>query len=633
VWEAAAAETLRALRAGADAVYQATFLDAPWGGRADFLLRVNTPSALGPWSYEVVETKLARSTKATALVQLCFYSDLLARHQGVEPQWMHVVLGGTASPERFQVQPYNVQRYIAYFRRVRSEFESAWKRNAQTYPEPTEHCEVCSWFPLCDARWRADDHPSLVAGISRNQRKALAERGVTTMAALATLSLPPKPKIERIGDAALLRIREQARLQVQGREQGRLLYELLDPAGDANGLAALPLRSPADIFLDFEANPYVLDDGLEYLIGIVTLGEGGDPAYEALWALSRAEEKDAFEAFMAKVMERWRQNPEMHIYHYAPYEPTAIKRLAGRHGTCVDDVDELLRAGMFVDLYRAVRQGLRASVESYSIKRLEPLYGFTRTVPLRDANAALQSFEAAMALGNGRGEIGELLKIIEGYNRDDCLSALCLREWLEERRKELEAKSGRALPRPAIKSGEPGLSLAASLDEVADVKARLLDALPAEETEWTAEHRACWLLAQMLEWHRREEKSSWWEYFRLCELSDDELQEDKSALGGLVYVGPVGRVKRSIIHRYTFPPQDHAIDRALEVRDPRTEANPGKVVDIDERNRTIDLKRGESSTVPHPTALIPFDIVNSAVLRDSILRIASWVADRGIAAP
>lgn len=632
-WEAAAAETLRALRDGADAVYQATFLDASWGGRADFLLRVNTPSALGPWSYEVVETKLARSTKATALVQLCFYSDLLSRIQGVEPQWMHVVLGGGASPERLQVQSYNVPRYGAYFRKVRSEFESAWKLDAQTYPEPTEHCEVCSWYTLCDARWRADDHPSLVAGISRNQRKALAERGVTTMAALATLSLPPQPKIERIGNAALLRIREQARLQVQGREEGRLVYELLDSGGDANGLAALPAPSPADVFLDFEANPYVLDDGLEYLIGMVTLGKGGDPAYEALWALTRAEEKNAFETFMAKVTERWSQNPGMHVYHYAPYEPTAIKRLAGRYGTCVDDVDELLRAGVFVDLYRAVRQGIRASVESYSIKRLEPLYGFTRAVPLRDANVALQSFEAAMALGNGQGGIGDLLKIIEGYNRDDCLSALRLRDWLEDRRKELEVKSGRTLLRPEIKSGEPGLNLAAALDQVADVKARLLDPLPADEAEWLAEDRACWLLAQMLEWHRREEKSSWWEYFRLCGLSDDELQEDKSAIGGLVYVGPVGRVKRSIIHRYKFPPQDHAIDRALEVRDPRTEGNPGKVVGIDDRNRTIDLKRGASSTIPHPSALIPFDIVNSLVLRDSILRIASWVADRGIAAP
>jgi predicted RecB family nuclease len=120
-WKDAVAETVQALRQGVEAVYQGTFLDGQWGGRSDFLLRVNTPSALGSWSYEVVETKLARSTKATALVQLCFYSDLLARIQGTEPQWMHVVLGGTAIPERFQVQ-----RYIAYFRKVRGEYETAW---------------------------------------------------------------------------------------------------------------------------------------------------------------------------------------------------------------------------------------------------------------------------------------------------------------------------------------------------------------------------------------------------------------------------------------------------------------------------------------------------------------------------
>jgi len=626
-WEDAVSETDRALHEGADAIYQATFLDGQWGGRSDFLVRVSRPSALGSWSYEVVETKLARSTKATAIVQLCFYSDLLSRIQRVEPQWMHVVLGGTATPERFQVQ-----RYIAYFRKVRSEFETAWKLETETYPEPAEHCEVCSWFPLCDTRRRADDHLSFVAGISRNQRKALAGRGVTTVAALAKLALPPKPKIERIGDAALLRIREQARLQVQGREEGRLVYELLDHAGEGNGLAALPLASPADMFLDLEASPYVLDRGLEYLIGIVTLpsNSGDEPIYETLWSFSRSEEKKAFETFIAKVMERWRRNPEMHIYHYAPYEPTAIKRLVGSHGTCVDEVDELLRAGVFVDLYRAVRQGIRASVESYSIKRLEPLYDFARAVPLSDANVALQSFEAAMALGNGQEEIGDVLKTIEGYNRDDCLSALRLRDWLEDRRKELEAKSGRNSPRPTAKSGEPGEKLTTRLQEVREIIARLLAPLPADETEWTDEHRACWLLAQMLEWHRREEKSAWWEYFRLCALSDDELQEDGSALGGLTFAGEVGRIKRSIIYRYSFPPQDHAIDRALGVRDPRTGNNAGEIVSIDERNRTIDLRRGASSSAPHPTALVPFDIVDSTVLRDSLLRIASWVADHGI---
>ncbi len=311
-------------------------------------------------------------------------------------------------------------------------------------------------------------------------------------------------------------------------------------------------------------------DGLEYLTGFVTLDNNGQPQYQALWALDRAEEKKAFESFIGMVMERWRSNPGMHIYHYAPYEPTAIKRLVGRHDTCIEELDQLLRAEVFVDLYRTVRQGLRASVESYSIKRLEPLYGFTRTVPLRDANGALAAFEAAMALASNQDELTELLKMVEGYNQDDCVSAFRLREWLEQRRTELEQRSGQPLSRPEPKTGEPGENLAAELDRVAQLKKRLLDSLPADEVTWNDQNRACWLLIQMLEYHRREEKSSWWEYFHLCELSDEELHEDKNALGGLEYVGPVEQVKRSIVHRYKFPPQDHAIDRALEAHDPRT---------------------------------------------------------------
>src|SRR5262249_15995776 len=128
----------------------------------------------------------------------------------------------------------------------------------------------------------------------------------------------------------------------------------------------------------------------------------------------------------------------------------------------------------------------------------------------------------------------------------------------------------------------------------------------------------------------REEKSLWWEYYRLRALSDTELLEDKSALGGLTYVGVVRQEKKSLIHRYSFPAQDHTMDRANEARHPRTGKNPGKIVDIDEQNLTIDLKRGASSTVPHPEALIPYDIVNTDVLRDSLFRLGSWVATNGI---
>jgi predicted RecB family nuclease len=96
----AAAHTVDALRRGVSVVYQATFEHGPWHGRSDFLIRVEKPSALGAWSYEPVETKLARSTKAGALIQLCFYSDLLSQIQEAQPEWMHVVLGRDMNPEK-----------------------------------------------------------------------------------------------------------------------------------------------------------------------------------------------------------------------------------------------------------------------------------------------------------------------------------------------------------------------------------------------------------------------------------------------------------------------------------------------------------------------------------------------------
>ncbi len=625
-WKDAAAQTVAAIRGGAEVIYQATFLAEQWQGRADFLTRVEKPSALGPWSYEVVETKLARSTKARAIIQLCFYSDLLSTIQGVVPDYMHVVLGGGAKPEKF-----SVRRYFAYFRKVRREFEAANQLKPETYPEPVDHCRVCNWSTVCDGRWRDDDHLSLVAGISSSQRKALVECGVNTVRGLASPELPP---IDGIGAQALVSIREQARLQVQGRDEGRYIYELLEQV-EEKGLCSLPPPSPGDMFLDFEGDAFAFDEGLEYLFGVLTLSNEQEaaPIYEPTWALDRAEEKEAFENFIATVMERRRRYPAMHIYHYAAYEETAIKRMAGRHATCVDEVDELLRAGVLVDLYRAVKQGLRASVESYSIKKLEPLYEFKREVQLIDASLALNTFQTVLAFGPGEEDIAEIRQAIEGYNRDDCVSTLRLRDWLEERRRELEARTGAPLSRPGPKTGEPTEDLSAYLGRVREVETRLVADVPADENERTEEQQARWLLAQLLEWHRREDKSAWWEYFRLCELTDQELQEDKSALGGLVYEGVVDQVKKSLVHRYRFPLQDHAIDRARNVHDPRTQDSAGTVVAIDKRALTIDITRGASSKVPHPTALIPHNIFKAKVLRESLLQLGSWVADNGISAP
>ncbi len=629
-WAEAVAQTLDALHRGAAIIYQAAFQNGPWHGQPDFLVQVPKPSALGAWSYEPLETKLARSTKAGAIIQLCFYANLLGQVQELQPEWMHVVLGSGLNPEA-----YPVEQYAAYFRKIKHDFETAFNQPPNTYPEPSDHCDVCSWFPLCDDRRHADDHLCLVAGINRNQRKALVAHGISTVASLSRLHVADGAKFDGIGRTALIRIHEQARLQVEGRDQGRPVYELLEPTEPDTGLAALPAPSVGDIFLDFEGDPWAFGTGLEYLFGVLTVPDQGGvaPSYQATWSLDRAAEKQAFTRFIESVMERWHRHPDMHVYHYAAYEPTQIKRMAGQHGVCIDEVDQLLRARIFVDLYRVVRQGLRASVESYSIKKLEPLYGFTRTVSARDSVVALQTFGAALALGDEQEDFEDIRRSIEYYNRDDCLSAWQLREWLEARRRELEDNTGKALPRPQAKEGEPTEELSEQTQRVRDLMARLVVGLPADETEWSREQRASWLLAQVLEYHRREDKSDWWEYFRECDLSDDELIEDRNAIGGLVYVGPVDHVKRSIIHRYRFPPQDHAIDHAQAVHDPRTQRSAGTVVAIDERNGTIDLKRSADSEVPHPAALIPQNVIGTDPQRESLLRLGHWVAEHGITGP
>lgn len=628
-WAEGTAQTMDALRRGASVIYQATFQNGPWHGRSDFLIRVPKPSQLGAWSYEPLETKLARSTKAGALVQLCFYADLLSQIQGVQPEWVHTVLGSGTEPEK-----YHLEQYIAYFRRVKRDFETAYRQGPSSYPEPVEHCDVCSWFTLCDKRRHDDDHLSLVPGTTRNQRKIFAANGVSTVASLAAINLVPKPKLDGLGSAALVRIHNQARVQVEGRSQGHLVYELLEPKEPNTGLAALPAPSSGDVFLDLEGDPFAFHTGLEYLMGVLTVSEqaGGEPCYQALWSFDRTNEKEAFSKFIALVMERWRKHPGMHVYHYAAYEPTQIKRMAGQHGVCIDEVDQLLTARIFVDLYRVVRQGVRASVESYSIKKMEGLYEFKRAVPARDSVLALETFAAALALGDPHDVPGNILNAIETYNRDDCLSAWHLRKWLEDRRLELEAKTGKALQRPIFEQAKEE-ELSPQIQLVRALMERLTSGLPTDETEWSSEQRARWLLAQMLEYHRREDKSAWWEYFRQCDLTDDELMEDKNALGGLKYVGQVGQVKRSIVHRYGFPPQDHSIDRAFQVHDPKTKASAGAVVAIDDLNGTIDIKRGINSQVPHPTALVQQNVLGSEAQHDSLMRLGQWVAENGISDP
>ncbi len=360
-----------------------------------------------------------------------------------------------------------------------------------------------------------------------------------------------------------------------------------------------------------------------------------DGTWHPIWsvdengAFSPAGEKAAFERVMDLFAARLWHYPDAHIFHFAPYEPTALKRLMGRHATREDAVDRLLRGRAMVDLYRVSRQAFIASVESYSIKKLEPLYEFVRDIALRDATSSIVVFEEWLELSEGERPGADHLERIERYNHDDVVSTRRLRDWLEELRVELAAKTGQVVPRKTDGDPTPSPKLNEKQAVVADLADRLLGDVP--DADRTPMEQARWLLAQLLSWHRRENKSAWWLYYHLKnDLTDAERIEANEPLAGLEFDRIVGTEKRSQVYRYTFPRQEYDIKVGGGVEDPATGQSPGEVVAIDDINCTIDLKHAGAK--PHPTAIIPADEYGTGVLEDALLRLGGWVADHGLEA-
>jgi len=127
----AEAETVEAMRRGFDFLYQGTLFDGAWGGQADFLLRVETPSpAFGAWSYEIADTKLARKLKVAVLLQMATYAERLTELQGVRPEKIHVVTGEGES------RPWRLVDVAAYARRARAQLEAFVAAPPATGPSP-----------------------------------------------------------------------------------------------------------------------------------------------------------------------------------------------------------------------------------------------------------------------------------------------------------------------------------------------------------------------------------------------------------------------------------------------------------------------------------------------------------------
>ena len=647
--ERAIKQTCEAIRAGVDVIVQAALRHESWFGYADVLVRREVPSNLGPWSYEVIDTKLARETRAGTVLQLGLYTAMLAEIQGATPEQFHVVIPAPGGLTQLSI-PFRVDDYAAYMRLMQRELVRSTQMDPDElarlhYPDPVEHCDICGWRVTCDRKRHEDDHLSLVAGLGRLHRRELSANSITTLASFAALpdQLPFRPK--RGSKDTYSRYRQQALVQLQSRMQETILYSLRpadppprDPAQpiEPRGLSRMPAPSPGDVFLDLEGDTYADEGGREYLFGIALVEADGTVGYRKWWAFTAAEEREAFESVMDFIMDRLGRHPDMHIYHFAHYEPTAFKKLMGRHATRERELDRLLRGGRFIDLLGVVRQSMWAGVESYSIKRLEPLYQFKRDVNLPDAGQSLRRMEYALQVKQPELVLDADREIILGYNRDDCVSTLRLRDWLEQVRTEAESK-GIPCPRPPFEPDVPPERVSERDLAVRELRAALL--LDAPDEKRTAEQQATWLLSYLLDYHRREDKATWWEYFRLRELSDEELLDERQAVSGLQFVERVDDGERNevrkrrtgVIDRYSYPEQDMDIDRGANLM--QTDGKDfAKVDSVNRAKQTIDIYKSRGKAEIHPTALIQFEYIRVEEIEDSLMRLGQSAAKAGLQA-
>ncbi|MBB2975964.1 uncharacterized protein FHX49_001531 [Microbacterium endophyticum] len=517
---AAAAEATRVALAdpAARVLYQAAFSTPDFVGFADFLVRDDDDR------WVVQDTKLARQARVTALMQLAAYVDQLDALGVPRADRVELLLGdGSVSEhEASDLLPmFSLRR--ARLRALVADRDlpagAAGEPIAWGDSRGTLGVVSCGRCATCDVEVTAHRDLLLVAGMRPVQRERLRATGIETIDQLAAAEHPPNgmspDTFSGLVTQARLQLASPAGVPDPAAENASSTvvptYEVVFP----RGLGALPRPDHGDLFFDFEGDPLYTEHptaenatlwGIDYLFGWVDTRE----RYTALWAHSFDEEKRALETFLDLIEIRRAEYPAMHIYHYAPYEPTHLLQMAARYGVREADVDKLLRDGVFVDLYPIVKRSVRVGSRSYSIKKLEPLYmgeEVRESTVQRGDDSIVKYVEARVLSENGDDEGSrEILDDLADYNRYDCVSTRRLRDWLVERAREAGLQPSVDIePTDAFYEPSPrALALTARAD------ALLASALPADVE---ADVAALRLGSAAIDYYPREAKTFWATHF------------------------------------------------------------------------------------------------------------------------
>ena len=565
-------ETNDALKKGYELIYGGWLKSGNFRGELDFLeINNNVKSNLGNWSYEIIDTKNSAKVKGDHIYQLSLYSFLLQEAQGAFPKNFYVLLKNKSKV------PILLNDVYASFLKQKNYFEKFMENELnRKILEKISYCSLRDIQEFCENEWKEKKHLNQVLGSNKNNIKKLNNAEVNNLNELAKLD--PKKKIEGLRDETKIKLIKQAKLQIEGEEKGYPIFEIKEENLILNkGFNLLPKPSECDLFFDLEGvQDYVFPGKLEYLFGVY-YEENGEKIFKPFWAHNKKEEKQSVIDFFAFTKAHFKKYPKAKIYHYASYEITALERLTSLYKVHSVDYDHYLNLGRFVDLFRVVKQAIRVSQNSYSIKEIEKYYDFKRIGDIKKGDVSEEYYIQWMETKDKK-----LLEEIEEYNKQDCISTFKLRNWLLK-----------------IKPEDTKWYVPEKEHfELRPFEETLLEYQKKFNESKYKDKPTVKLLSDVIGYYNREQKPSWRLFFDRKDLSDEELIDDRECIGNMKLVAQF-QDKRSIEYKYLFPEQEYKLKKGRSViiannNDPDRADHAGTIKELDQINRSLVLRKGFS---------------------------------------
>ena len=688
-------QTIELMKAGTPVIYQGglkrQFERTLFSGRPDFLVhkdwqlvfidgkltaekRAEAQNNTSNHKYTVWDAKYGGQAKPAYLLQVGLYVDALDDlGLKAEGERHGLVLGSrtTESFEEIEIVPAmrlarkKISEVIDFAEQSKNSSDvEKFQASALKWHCPSkQNCDICEYPDLCNDDRKATDDLVQVANITQAQIGRLATVGITTMGGLAIASEDQRPY--RMTQETFDKIRNQAAAQVESVKTARPVHILLkDPM-----LQYLPPRSRLDVFFDFEGFPYFVErGGLEYLFGNYDWGTGvnekvpRDDLFTEFWAHDRVSEKVAFAGFMAWAMKRMQEDPEAHIYHYASYEVTALKRLAMRHGIFEQEVAWLISNGRLVDMFNIVRNSMIVGEESYSIKKLERHYNFHRSSDVQKAAASIEEYDRWRELNSLSKDFSlpeEERKVIAAeadkiyselrlYNLEDVWSTRELYRWLEAMP---GASTKYGLPEPGDSDEEgPDRRPSKSEQELVELQAQTKELFDkVANWDWgkdvDADYRAqIWLaLTHSILFYKREEVMFWADIAIKVLMDEEALEGDRTAssISEVFEVDRETKTRRAddstyvqVTYTCLFPEDDLYIpkeDQEVVVRY-RGEGNRqsrdfGRIVSVEGSSVTFTRAITKGSDVHSPDAIINKTHIPTTAKQSALLKLANEIAE------